>query len=144
MPLGLPRSLSTSVLALLVAGACRDAPVPPPRPTTLETYPHAMERLARLMRAEYAAADPRPIEQAIACETARVKRVLGADFEVRRRHLTDSLAEEFSAEQTRQLGMRLSGATVADGADPACVPINQAAESEVPLDTAKRWHTEKP
>jgi hypothetical protein len=97
-----------------------------------------MDRLARLMRAEYAAPDPVRIEQQIVCETARVQRVLGRDFEVRRRHLTDSLAKEFSAEQSRRLGMKLNGASVASGSDPVCNDINAETEREVRLDSAMR------
>ena len=124
--------------AVAMSAACRDAPPSPARPTTLASHPHAMERLARLMRAEYAAPDPAPLEQEIACESDRVRRVLGPDFEVRRRHLTDSLAEQFSAEETRQLGMKLNGVSVAPGSDPICHSIDAEAEREVRLDTAKR------
>jgi hypothetical protein len=123
------------MLATLVA--CRDVPDPPARPTTLQTHPRAMFRLARLMRAEYRDSLPARIEQEIACESERVKRVLGADFEVRRRHLADSLGVEFPAEQTRLLGVRLTGVAVAPGTDPVCNDINAAAEREVRLDTAR-------
>jgi hypothetical protein len=125
------------VVTVAAAAACRDAPAPPSRPTTLQSHPRAMRRLARLMRAEYTSRDPAKVEQEIACESERVRRVLGPDFEVRRRHLTDSLAEQFSAEQTRQLGMKLSGVTIAPGSDPLCSAINAQAEREVRLDTAK-------
>jgi hypothetical protein len=133
---GLRRVPTLFLVAFAVAVGCRDAPAPAARPTTLQSHPHAMERLARLMRAEYTSPDPARIEQAIACESERVRRVIGSDFEVRRRHLTDSLAEQFSAEQTRQLGMRLSGVTIAPGSDPVCGAMNAAAEREVRLDTA--------
>jgi hypothetical protein len=134
---GFSRALTILVVTLAAAAACRDVPNPPARPTTLQSHPRAMFRLARLMRAEYRDSTPARIEQSIACESARVKRVLGADFEVRRRHLVDSLAVEFSAEQTRLLGVRLTGVTVAPGTDPVCNDINAAAEREVRLDTAK-------
>src|SRR5688572_2633045 len=96
-----PRSLP--FVALILLAACRDVPQPVEgMPATLATHPRAMDRLARLMREQFAAADPVAVEQLIRCESARLEAALGDDFEKRRRVLTDSLREEYSSEQFNQ------------------------------------------
>lgn len=120
-------------LAVLLALGCRDAPPLPARPTTLSTYPHAMDRLARLMREEFTAADPLPVEQRIRCENARVERVLGRDFRTRLLWLQDSLRSEFSSEQFNQLGQRLARVPSSSGYDPTCRAVEAEAEREAPL-----------
>src|SRR4051812_26855653 len=103
----LGRLLPFVLAACLSNGAaCGDSR--PERPTTLTRYPHAMDRLARLMREEFTSAEPVAVEQAIRCEAARVQRAIGDDFPIRQRFLLDSLHEEFTAEQFNQLGQRLA------------------------------------
>jgi hypothetical protein len=119
---------------VLAGGGCGDAP--PERPTTLGRYPHAMDRLARLMRAEFTSADPVEVEQAIRCEITRVQRVLGDDFRIRQRLLVDSLHQEYAAEQFNLVGQRLAAAPTPSGDAPACKAINEDAEREAPLTLA--------
>lgn len=119
--------------ACLAAGACRDMPKPPERPATLETYPLAMVRLARLMREQFSAADPIGVERRIRCESRRVQKALGHDFEVRQRLLMDSLRQEFTSEQFNQLGRSLAVASFPADGDPACSRLHVEAEREAPL-----------
>jgi hypothetical protein len=134
MPRGSGLIRSLAVCILLGGIACGDPP--PKRPTTLDRYPRAMDRLARLMRAEFSSPDPVAVEQAIRCEIVRLQRVLGDDFSVRQRLLVDSLHQEFAAEQFNQLGQRLAAAPTPSGDAPACKAINEEAEREVPLANA--------
>jgi hypothetical protein len=126
----------TSVVALVLAG-CREAPPLPARPTTLATHPHAMERLARLMREEFSAPDPALVEQRIRCENGRVSRALGADFRTRLLWLQDSLRDEFSSEQFNQLGQKLAHSASASGYDPMCRNFDAEAEREAPVTEAE-------
>ncbi|MDB4885200.1 MAG: hypothetical protein JWN79_638 [Gemmatimonadetes bacterium] len=126
-------SLATASWVVLALAACREAPPLPARPTTLATHPHAMDRLARLMREEFRVADPAPVEQRIRCENARVARALGADFRTRLLWLQDSLRREFSSEQFNQLGQQLAHSASASGYDPMCRSFDAEAEREAPL-----------
>lgn len=128
-----PASLLCCLCLVLPTTACREAPPLPARPTTLATHPHAMDRIARLMREEFTAADPAPIEQRIRCENARVERVLGADFRPRLLRLQDSLRSEFSSQQFNELGQRLAHAPGESGYDPLCRSLEVEAETEAPL-----------
>ena len=123
------RALVVGVLVAL--GACRDQAVQ--YPSTLATYPHAMDRLAMLMRAEFDSAQPARIEQMIRCESARVERAIGPDFRVRLRLLEDSLHQEFASVRFDRLGRRLGPALPRSSFDPACRAIDEAAERELPL-----------
>ena len=121
------------LLALVVIPACREAPPLPARPRTLASHPHAMERLARLMRAEFTAADPLPLERQIRCESRRVEPVLGRDFRVRLQRLTDSLRTEFPSDAFNQLGERLGRSPVPTADAASCRDIDADAAREVPL-----------
>jgi hypothetical protein len=120
--------------ALVAVPGCRETPPPLARPTTLAAHPRAMDRLARLMRDEFIASDPAPIEQRIRCEHVRVERALGTDFRTRLRWLQDSLRREFSSEQHNQLGQRLAHLPGSAGYDPMCRAFDQEARREAPLD----------
>lgn len=117
----------------LLGGACRDVPEPPGRPTTLETHPRAMDRLARLMREQFTSPDPVHVERRIRCESRRVERALRDDFTVRRRLLLDSLRLEFTSEQFNELGKALATATLPADGDPICADEDREAASEAPL-----------
>jgi hypothetical protein len=119
--------------ALVAAPGCREAPPLPARPTTLYEHPRAMDRLARLMRDEFIARDPAPIEQRIRCEHVRVERVLSIDFRTRLLWLQDSLRREFSSEQHNQLGQRLAHVPGSAGYDPMCRAFDEEARREAPL-----------
>jgi len=120
-------------LAIGAMTACREAPPLPARATTLASHPHAMERLARLMRAEVTAPDPVPVERQIRCESRRVGLVLGSDFRIRLQWLADSLRTEFPSEAFDQLGQRLGRSPVPDADAASCRAIDAEAEAEVPL-----------
>lgn len=121
-------------LALLVLGAClRGEPQRRAWPTTLASHPHAMRRLARLMREQFAAPDPVIVERRIRCESSRVERAIGPDFRVRQQWLTDSLRLEFSSEQFNALGQRLAKSSLSTNDDPLCRALAAEAEAEAPL-----------
>ena len=102
-----------------------------------------MVRLARLMREQFTSPDPVAVERQIRCETTRLRRALGSDFAVRQRLLTDSLRQEFSAEQFNLLGGALAVATFPADSDPACSRLDEEAEREAPLAVRPRLKTEQ-
>ncbi|MDB4879098.1 MAG: hypothetical protein JWL60_544 [Gemmatimonadetes bacterium] len=119
--------------ACLALAACRDVPRAPGRPATLDSYPRAMQRLSRLVREQFTAADPIAVERQIRCESRRVEAAIGKDFSVRQGLLMDSLRQEFTSEQFNQLGRALAVATFPADGDPACAREREAAEREAPL-----------
>jgi hypothetical protein len=113
---------------------CADAPPPPRTPTTLKTHPHAMDRLARLERAEVTDLHPQPIEQAMACERYRAEMAIGAsDFALRHQLLIDSVQHEFGPAAIHRMERRMNGAVIESGDGPTCDPIHLEAGKEVPL-----------
>jgi hypothetical protein len=133
------RLVSCLCLSLVAFAACgQEAPPPPARPTTLGIYPHAMDRLARLERAQYSDKQPKRVLQAIMCERVRVRSVLGSDFPVRVQLLSDSVSSEFTAEQKNRLENQLGGGTIELGSNPVCDSLNIEAERELPLSTTPR------
>lgn len=82
------------------------------------------------MRAELTAEDPVPIEREIRCESARVRRVIGSDFERRLQRLQEALRQEFAATDFDRLGQRLAHAPTPGDYDPLCRALDAEAARE--------------
>lgn len=126
---------SIPLIALLVSLACAEKPRP--QPTTLTKYPHAMDRFARLRRAQFTDSNPQFLLQEMICEMIRVERVIGPDVEIRAALLEDSLKIQFPPARHYETERRLSGATYRSGDDSVCFKINEEAQLEVPLPLPK-------
>ena len=127
-----------SVVALLVGCA---APPPKGTPTTLKTYPHATDRLTRLLARQLTDSDPLGVQQLVICEEARLADALGTDEAMlRARRVHDSVyASPAGKAAWQRIRSALSGHSV-EFMGPLCDSLNVIADREDPIvkvDTAK-------
>lgn len=123
---------------LALGAACGPRAQPPRRDSAAaraaRLYPHATDRLDRLLRRQLTDPDPLSVQQMISCEEIRVAKVLGEDEGVRRIDIVlktaDTSEADFAARQRVQRAL-VGHATSYGGR--ACDSLNAIADREDPL-----------
>ncbi len=130
----LPFIRAVAVLAFLAEfSACDPASSRTPA-TSLRTYPHALDRYARILRGQLVDPEPVKVEQELACEGSRISDLLGVDEATRRmKGVRDSVLANPRDRAAHERVLRLLSDQVIQYSGPLCDSLNAIADREDPI-----------